>query len=466
MNTHRSASSLALAVVAGLMAFTGTAAALPAATARGGDPLVGAWRTDGYGMIITVGHRHGYVYQTTAKTCMFVQRADRIGRPAADGVQRFGFGGVTTTLAWAVGHGRGWIHPLGSAGNIGMHRIAKLPALCTRSTPADSATSFMVFWRTFAENYPFFGAQHVNWNATVARYRPQITAHTAPGKIFKILVKMVRPLHNAHIDVISADDKQGFEGLRKGTRPWTAAFCARAERVTDGRLAARLRTWGDGNIAFASLPGHIGYLRIAAFMAYAGEGSTVQADAAVLLRALNAVFTPERTAALRGLIIDVRCNPGGDDALGLQVASRLTGGPYFAYFKRARDLTDPGGFTPPQRIIVRPARAVRYTGPIAMLTSDLTNSAGETFTQAMMNRSPAPVRIGTPTQGVFSDVLNRVLPDGIQFGLPNEEFVTRGGQTFDNRGIPPNIYIPVFTSYQLTHHLDPALDRALRLLSR
>lgn len=118
-------------------------------------------------------------------------------------------------------------------------------------------------------------------------------------------------------------------------------------------------------------------------------------------------------------------------ATALITTSRLTDLAYLAYSKRARDLILPGGFTPPQPIIVRPARGAGYTGPIAMLTSDLTISAGKTFTQAMMNRTPAPVRIGTATQGVFSDVLNRVLPDGILFGLPNGEFVTRDGHTFD-----------------------------------
>jgi C-terminal processing protease CtpA/Prc len=122
-------------------------------------------------------------------------------------------------------------------------------------------------------------------------------------------------------------------------------------------------------------------------------------------------------------------------------------------------------FTPPQPIIVRPAHAPDYSGPIAILTSDLTYSAGETFTQAMMRRAPGPVRIGLATQGVFSDILNRALPDGIVFGLPNEEFLTRGGQTFDNRGVPPDIGVPVFTSYDLRHNLDPALDLARDLLA-
>ena len=74
-----------------------------------------------------------------------------------------------------------------------------------------------------------------------------------------------------------------------------------------------------------------------------------------------------------------------------------------------------------------------------MLTGGSQMSAGETFTQAMMNRSPRPVRIGQNTQGVFSDVLQRTLPNGWQFIVPNEEFRTRDWKAFDGPGIPPDI---------------------------
>ncbi len=73
------------------------------------------------------------------------------------------------------------------------------------------------------------------------------------------------------------------------------------------------------------------------------------------------------------------------------------------------------------------------------LTGPLTISAGETFTQALMGRTPHIVRIGENTQGVFSDVLGRKLPNGWRFGLPNEIYRTPEGTIFDLVGIPPDI---------------------------
>ncbi|TCO50742.1 S41 family peptidase [Actinocrispum wychmicini] len=197
------------------------------------------------------------------------------------------------------------------------------------------------------------------------------------------------------------------------------------------------------------------------------DPSYFQADSDVLNSALDEIFTQNPVCKLRGLIVDVRDNKGGSDALGLQLAARLSGSSYRAYAVQARnDATDPTRFTRPQPQWVEPNGRTAYTGPIALLTSPLTKSAGETFTQAMMSRTPTPYRIGENTQGVFSDVLNRALPNGWVFGLPNEEFRTRAGTTFDGAGIPPHKVTPgVFSDYELDNNLDTSFDAAVAYLA-
>jgi C-terminal processing protease CtpA/Prc len=101
-----------------------------------------------------------------------------------------------------------------------------------------------------------------------------------------------------------------------------------------------------------------------------------------------------------------------------------------------------------------------------LLTGGSQLSAGETFTQAMMNRRPQPVRIGANTQGVFSDVLLRTLPNGWQYILPNEEFRTLGWKAFDGPGIPPHLRRPVFTAAELDGGRDSAFTTAVALLGR
>lgn len=84
----------------------------------------------------------------------------------------------------------------------------------------------------------------------------------------------------------------------------------------------------------------------------------------------------------------------------------------------------------------------------------------------MMERPAPTTRIGEPTQGVFSDVMERALPgeghDKWWFGLPNEEFLARDGRTtFDGVGVPPLLPEPVFTDAEFAHDRDAAFDRAM-----
>jgi len=90
-------------------------------------------------------------------------------------------------------------------------------------------------------------------------------------------------------------------------------------------------------------------------------------------------------------------------------------------------------------------------------------SAAETFTQALLDREPEVIRVGENTQGVFSDVLGRRLPNGWRFGLPNERFIT-DGKTYDGTGIPPTIRVPVFSAADLERGRDSAIEKALEIL--
>jgi C-terminal processing protease CtpA/Prc len=90
-------------------------------------------------------------------------------------------------------------------------------------------------------------------------------------------------------------------------------------------------------------------------------------------------------------------------------------------------------------------------------------SAAETFTQALINREPRITRVGETTQGVFSDVLGRRLPNGWQFGLANERFVTNG-KYYDHVGIAPDVSLESLTPAARATGRDAAIERALALL--
>ncbi|MFD0384351.1 S41 family peptidase [Streptomyces stramineus] len=407
--------------------------------------LDGTWRMDGYGTVVSIdggGHRLR-TYDTTAVSCLPGLR-DAVHNGSRDGA----------TAVRAAGRGAGHRGPGGARqGGAEVHGQRGPPHAppdprtaggVPRTVPEDKADPrdvFDVFWQTYAENYPFFAAKHIDWQAVRERFRPRVTKTTDDKELFAVLREMIEPLHDGHT-AIEAPGRQ-YGGKRqdtvftKETKPRIDAAVAESVGVPE----AAWQTWAQGAISFAELPGGVGYLRVTRFQDYTEDGGH-EADRAELDRALDAVFTSARTrgpGALRGLVLDVRFNGGGSDRLALRLAERLTDRPYTAYLKHARnDPRDPGKFTTPQPIGVSPHRGPVYTGPVAVLTGRLTISAGETFTQALMGRAHETTRIGENTQGAFSDTLDRKLPNGWTFLLPNEEFLSAADRrtTYDGQGIP------------------------------
>jgi hypothetical protein len=429
------------------------------------------WRSDGYGWIVTLTGTEERTYQTTAISCLPGKALQRVGPAAADGALGFGAGDVPTLTMRTQPDGRATLRPLGSVADIDLLPLPALPPSCGRPVPNTPVSNFDVFWQTFAENYNSFGRKHIDWVALRNQYRPLVSDDTSDKQLFKILTRMITPLGDAHASIEEGGDGRGngdsFAGVRPGTRDEDEVSRDQATKAVDKHLkrdldVSDIQTFANDRIAYAQLPDGRGYLRITAFEGYQGKGTPFVTGSAVLRQVLDSVFTQANVKSWRGLVVDVRFNTGGDDALGLQVAGRLTDKPYLAFRKQARnDPKDPSRHGPLRPVTVDPTEGVpHYTGPVWLLTSDLTVSAGETFVEAMLGRAPAPVRTGSATQGVFADDMGRTLPNGWTFTVGNEEYFDPNGHDYEGVGIPPNVNEPVFTHDELKEHEDSALDAA------
>ena len=69
------------------------------------------------------------------------------------------------------------------------------------------------------------------------------------------------------------------------------------------------------------------------------------------------------------------------------------------------------------------------------MTSHQTASASETFLLASLNL-PNAKKIGSNTEGVFSDVLSKKLPNGWEYTLSNEIYESADGSNYEGIGIP------------------------------
>lgn len=433
--------------------------------------LDGVWRSQGYGYVFEIRGSTLKAFEVTTTTCVpgfMAQRRSAIvpGQEAAFRTKDNDTYFVRT--GGAADHKL--LHQMGALSDIRIDRLPGMPAVCDQMTANTPLGNFQVFTQTWAEHYISFDLKHTDWDKVVAEYRQKITPQTTPSQLFAIFEEMIKPFGDAHTAIYARPLKRQFEGFRPGTGrvmkggedQFQKKGMYRLLAVTErAYLHGPLQKFCNGQIQYGHLDRVTGYLRILAFGGYTRHGDFA-ANLAALEKALDKIFSDP---TLEKLVLDERINFGGDDPLQIAVVSRLATSSYLACTKQARaDPTDRNQWTPGDPIIVQPSSRPGFRGPVIELTGPLTISAGETFTQALMGRTPHILRIGENTQGVFSDVLGRHLPNGWFFGLPNEVFRTAAGTTFDGPGIPSDIAVPVFADADVAAGRDPALAKAIQVL--
>jgi len=425
----------------------------------------GLWLSDGYGLLLEINDDEIRAFQLTAISCIPGWTAKREQTLRSDNVGVF-IGNATFRISNGPSADVKRLHVDGTVSDITLHRTGARPTACARVPDNSPPGNFVVFWKTFAEQYPFFALHKMNWSAAAREFRPQVTSTTRPDQLFEVLKRMIEPLQDAHTGIDAIDIKKDFDGWRKDDpnhlkeEDWKTGHQVIANRYLHGPL----RHYCNGRVEFGILDHSIGYLGITAFYGFAGEDSYERAQETLRL-ALDAIFGEANK--LNGLVIDVRLNHGGDDQLGIEIASRLTDRKYLAYAKAARNnLTGPMHFTDAQDIWVVPSKGPNFHGDVVLLIGPDTVSAGETFTMALLGREPHVSRVGLNTQGVFSDVLNRSLPNGWRFRLPNEVYRTSDGTAFDGVGVPPDIRVSFFSRQDLADGRNAALEKAEYILSK
>lgn len=171
--------------------------------------------------------------------------------------------------------------------------------------------------------------------------------------------------------------------------------------------------------------------------------------------------------ATDALIIDVRFNGGGKDEVGMAVLERLNNEEKTVFTKKGKH---GDGFTPVNEV-VQTASENPYDKPVYLLIS--TESASATEIMALSSLSlPNITRIGSRTEGVFSDILDKTLPNGWEFGLSSEVYLDLQGNNYEGKGISPDVEIGYPRNTQdflrgvindLENEGDKAVEKAIKL---
>ena len=185
------------------------------------------------------------------------------------------------------------------------------------------------------------------------------------------------------------------------------------------------------------------YVRIASF------SETTRKDFEKILRELTA------TGRLRGLVLDVRHNPGGVLEAAVEVADTLldTG-----------NIVSATGRTAEANFRMDATRGQLLEGvPLVLLINGASASAAEILAGALKDNGRARL-VGRRTYG--KGVVQSVLPlaDGRALKLTTSRYVTPAGVSIDETGIEPDVLLPGVDMAPLAARDDAEVKLALRSL--
>lgn len=407
----------------------------------------GVWRSRGYGWVLTVSDRALELRHETAEGCY----ADPAGTSEVLDLFRYSQAGPERAV-YLFGH-QGETRVL-------FDRIERLPLSCSRERVWDAPAIFDIFAATFSEHYPFFKERGINWAARVNAGRAEVSSGMPDQRLFDVLTKTLQGLGDAHVQIeakigadpltyedphsrtlelLSARARAAGQPEKEVERAWLRAYRKGVEQVI---LGGKGQHDASSRIFWGLAAPRVGYLNVITMGGYAKDAPLEKEIAALDLALDQAMLA---FAGASAVIVDVTNNRGGYDVIARSLASRFAGEERLAYSKQAYRAHG----VSPQIFHVEPSTHTRFLGPVYLLTSDVTVSAGEVFALDM-RALPSVIHLGTPTRGAFSDVLVKPLPNGWTVHLSNEIYLDAKGHAVEGLGVSPQETIDFFPEGDLS----------------
>ncbi|HEY3371521.1 MAG TPA: S41 family peptidase [Prolixibacteraceae bacterium] len=307
--------------------------------------------------------------------------------------------------------------------------------------------NFKILWCDFKINYPLFELNHIDWDSVYRVNCSKITSQTTNQELYAILSSSILTLKDQHTD-LKTQFNAGFAYQHSICHNRPANFISL--KIIDNYIWDKLQKVND-HISFGTIKkGNIGYIYIGSFEC--NEKDYYFIDDFLKMH-------PD----LKGMIIDIRQNGGGNEGLGLIVASRFTNRPVTYRYARKRngpDYSDLGDCMP---MVLNPGGTVKFLKPVILLTNRKTFSAAEDFT-LMLKCLPNVIQMGdTTTGGVGTNPRYKPLPNGWEYRIAYDMSCDWNKKPIKN-GIAPQVPIWINKKDQFNGN-DRILEAAIKQLN-
>jgi len=333
-------------------------------------------------------------------------------------------------------------------------KLKERPTLCkelTEKQKNNNSYNFETLWNTFNEQYAFFTERNIDWDSLKIKYKAQFTDETKPFEFYLLLEKMVLELKDEHSD-FEVPDKFDKQWHKLNKKKDTTDYQTLAKIKILDKYVKEAKEYNNGQLSWGLISDEVSYIQLngmdglanyssgnettwGTYWEMAGKSDNYQRD---LIDGTNKITDSiiNDIKNTKSCIIDLRFNGGGYDLVGLAFLSHFIEKDYEVFKKKRRFKN---GFAGQQTIDIKPSEN-NYTGNVYILTSPYTVSAAEIAVLATMN-FPNFKRVGSNTNGAFSDVLEKDLPNGWTYWLSNELYEGMNGKNYEAVGIPPDYKI-------------------------
>ena len=323
--------------------------------------------------------------------------------------------------------------------------------------------NFEALWGTFNKRYAFFKERKVDWQAQYKQFRPKVDAKTTDKELFKIMCDMLSPLKDGHVYLKAwrlglpeyCPEELPWFLKEFNTRKLERQYAAMVEQTLKANGIAAPKT--SAKVLSYTHNDQFGYLLVREF-----EGVNRRKLDAGLDEALGAMD------GIKGLIIDIRLNPGGTTGFTYRIANSFADKRRIGHHERTKKGPGEKDLGPLRTFHLQPPDAKKkrrtFTGHIILLTHGASYSASDLF--AMILRELPHVKIiGEPTNGIFFNMLERKLPNGWKYTLSFQVNYTAKMVCLETKGVPVHVEV-LNQRADLEKGIDPVVTKALEMLGK
>lgn len=301
----------------------------------------------------------------------------------------------------------------------------------------DPVSNFDYLWTNMSQRYSLFEFKNIDWDSAYSVYRPRVQASTQNDELFAIMAEMLNSLRDGHTNLRAPMDISRYFPYLEYPQNFDYSVVER-NYLRDFRFTGFLLN---------QVIGDVGYIYYRSFATPIKDWE------------LDTVINRFTNAGVRGVIIDIRDNEGGNPENGLLMLSRMIDQRTHIYTSQQKNGPGRDDFATPQEIFLDPNdEDPHFPGQVIVLTNRKVYSAGSYFSAAV-KAIPDVLLMGDTTGGGSGVPAGFELPNGWACNYSSTIGTLVTGENFEG-GVPPDITVALDT-FGIRVGIDTIIEAAL-----